>query len=148
MTLPLPDTCRGDALRAGATVADAMLAGPKTCPPATTVEQARAVLADDHVHAVLVVDGRQLLAVVERADLEGAPGAASVVDRGRLDGRTVAPDADVEEVRQAMTGRRLAVVDGHGALLGLLCRKRHGRGFCSREDVEARERERAERAAE
>lgn len=146
MTTPSAALCRGGTPPAGATVADAMLACPKTSTPDTTVAEARAVLADDHVHAVLVVDGPQLLAVVERGDLEGAPASGAVVDRGRLEGRTVAPDADLHAVRQAMTGRRLAVVDDQGALLGLLCRKRHGRGFCSREDVEARERERAERA--
>ena len=37
---------------------------------------------------------------------------------------------------------RLAVVDPHGVLLGLLCLKRSRRGFCSAEDVAARERER------
>jgi hypothetical protein len=34
--------------------------------------------------------------------------------------------------------RRLAVVDGQGSLLGLLCLKRHLGGFCSDADVAAR----------
>jgi hypothetical protein len=51
------------------------------------------------------------------------------------------PDVDVEEVRLAMLAarhRRLAVVGAEGELLGLLCLKRSGSGFCSDEDVAAR----------
>lgn len=135
--------CRGEAHAPGARVADAMLARPKVCPPPTTVAQAREFFADGHVHALLVVAAGVLLAVVDRTDLEGAPDDAPAVERGRLLGRVVGPDADLEATRAAMTGRRLAVVDTRGTLLGLLCLKRSGRGFCSREDVEARERERA-----
>jgi hypothetical protein len=38
--------------------------------------------------------------------------------------------------------RRLAVVDDRGLLVGLLCLKRSGRGFCSAADVAARARDR------
>lgn len=38
--------------------------------------------------------------------------------------------------------RRLAVIDDHGMLLGLLCLKRTGLGFCSDTDVQARADER------
>ena len=134
--------CRGEAPPPGARVADGMLARPKVCEPQTTVGQARAFFADDHVHALLVVARGVLLAVVERADLEGVPDDAPAVDQGRLRGRVVGPDADLDATRAAMTSRRLAVVDTRGALLGLLCLKRSGRGFCSAEDVAARERER------
>jgi CBS domain-containing protein len=123
------------------TVVDAMLRSPRTCGPATTVAQARSVLADDHVHAVLVVDDARLLAVVERADLDAAAPASLARDAGRLDGRVVGPTFDVEEVRLAMLAarhRRLAVVDSGGELLGLLCLKRSGTGFCSDADVAAR----------
>jgi CBS domain-containing protein len=123
------------------TVDDAMLRSPRTCAAATTVAQARAVFADDHIHAVLVVEDARLLAVVERADLDAAAPTALARDAGRLTGRVVAPDVDVEEVRQAMLAarhRRLAVVDAEGGLLGLLCLKRSGTGFCSDSDVAAR----------
>ncbi|GAA4915925.1 CBS domain-containing protein [Actinomycetospora succinea] len=142
MTVPSVTPCRGSTYAPGTTVADAMLRRPKVCEPSTTVGQARAMFADDHVHAVLVVADDVLLAVVERADLEGAPDHAPAGERGRLLGRVVGPDADLHETWHAMTGRRLAVVDTQGRLLGLLCLKRHGRGFCSLEDVAARERER------
>lgn len=123
------------------TVADAMLRTPRTCGPATTVAQARDVFADDHIHAVLVVDGDRLLAVVERTDLVGAAPDAPARDAGRLGERVLGPHLDGERVRQMMVARRLrrvAIVDGHGRLLGLLCLKRNGTGFCSPADVAAR----------
>lgn len=142
MTTPPAVICRGDPWPDGARVAEAMLRRPKVCPPSTTVAQAREMLGDDHVHALLVVDAGVLLAVVERPDIEGAPPEAPAVGRGVLTGRVVGPDADLRATWDAMTGRRLAVVDPHGVLLGLLCLKRSRRGFCSAEDVAARERER------
>ncbi|MCF7551033.1 CBS domain-containing protein [Pseudonocardia sp. WMMC193] len=123
-------------------VAAAMLHAPKTCGPATTVGQARAAFADDHVHALLVVEDGTLLAVVERADLPGRPAGAPVRHIGGLAGRTVRPDADLFAVRDALRAagrRRLAVVDGCGRLLGLLCLKRSGAGFCSDAGVRARQ---------
>jgi CBS domain-containing protein len=136
----------GDNGRVTRTVVDAMLRSPRTCTAATTVAEARAVLADDHVHAVLVVDEARLLAVVERADLDAAAPASLALDAGRLDGRVTRPDVDVEEVRLAMLAarhRRLAVVGAEGELLGLLCLKRSGAGFCSDDDVAARAADRA-----
>ena len=133
------------------TVEDVMLHTPRTCGPETTVAQARAVFADDHIHAVLVVDGPTLVSVVERADLEGADPEAPVSTVGALDDRVIGPGGDAEDVRLAMAARRqrrLAVVDHDGTLLGLLCLKRSGRGFCSAEDVAAREAERAARRVE
>ncbi len=62
-----------------------------------------------------------------------------------LAGRTVGPAEDLERVRLRMVAqgiRRLAVVDDGGALLGLLCLKRSGSGFCSDDDVAARAAER------
>ena len=136
--------CRGGVTR-GATVASALLAHPRTSPPATTVAQARAFFADDHVHALLVVDGDRLLAVVERADLVGAAPTDPAAPRGTLAGRTVRPDADLAVVHRRLLaegGRRSAVVDAEGRLLGLLCLKRSGRGFCADADVRARAAER------
>lgn len=127
------------------TVAAAALRRPKVLPAAATVGQARAALADDHVHAMPVVEAGVLLAVVERADLEGVPDATPAALVGRLAGRTVAPTADLASTWAGMAAegrRRLAVVDTDGALLGLLCLKRHGRGFCSATDVAAREADR------
>lgn len=129
-------------------VGDAMLRFPKTCPPTTTVDEAREMLRNDHVHALLVVDGRELLAVVERADLAFAAPGTSARDAGRLRGRTIGPSVNLVtawRLQRAARRRRLAVVDDAGDLLGLLCLKRSGLGFCTDADVldRARERRRA-----
>lgn len=128
------------------TIADAHLRTPKVHGPDVSVGAARVFFLDGHVHALLLVEGDVLVAVVERADLEGVPDDARARSVGVLAGRTAAPGDDLEETRQAMAGRaqrRLAVVDGRGVLLGLLCLKRHGRGFCTAADVAARDADRA-----
>jgi CBS domain-containing protein len=124
------------------TVGTAMLLHPRTAAPGVTVAEARAVLENTHVHAVLVVDRTRLVAVVEREDLVGSPGDAHAALVGRLDGRTIEPWADLGSVQRWMVRdgrRRLAVTDRAGTLLGLLCLKRSHRGFCSDADVDARE---------
>jgi len=142
--VPSPDL-PADVARAAA-VGDAMIRAPKTLPPTATVGEVRRFFEDDHVHAALVVDDGRLLAVVERADLvESIPPERSAAGTGRLEGRTVAPDAALAPVWDRMRDegrRRLAVVDERGRCLGLLCLKRSGRGFCSDADVEDRRRER------
>jgi hypothetical protein len=58
-----------------------------------------------------------------------------------LDGRTADPGARADVTRDAMKRderRRLAVVDADGELLGLLCLKASGLGFCSDDDVSSR----------
>ncbi|MBW8482628.1 CBS domain-containing protein [Actinomadura parmotrematis] len=133
-----------------ATVADAMIRSPKVHGPATTVAEARAALANEHVHAVLIVDGAApaatLVAVVERPDLDARPPHDAARRAGTLHGRTVPPGADLDIIRQAMTAarrRRLAVTDPDGRLLGLLCLKRTGLGFCSEAGIRARAADRA-----
>ncbi|GLZ52989.1 hypothetical protein [Actinomycetospora sp. NBRC 106378] len=128
------------------TVADAHLRTPKVHGPDVSVGAARVFFLDGHVHALLLVDRGVLVAVVERADLEGSPDSVRARTVGTLAGRVAAPGDDLEETRQAMAARaqrRLAVVDADGLLLGLLCLKRHGRGFCSAADVAARDADRA-----
>ncbi|ROO85076.1 CBS domain-containing protein [Actinocorallia herbida] len=132
------------------TVADAMLLSPKVHGRDTTVADAAVVLRNDHVHAVLVVDGAVLLAVVERGDL-GAPPHLPARSAGRLGERVARPGDDLETARRAMAvagRRRLAVVGEGDVLLGLLCLKRTGLGFCSDEGVEARAAERRAASAE
>ncbi len=122
-------------------VQDAMLRRPRTTPAEATVAELRRFFADDHVHAALLVeDGERLVAVLERDDLAGAAWWTRARDVGALAGRIVRPDADLATVRASMHAgrRRLAVVDADGRLLGLLCLKRHGRGFCSDAEVAAR----------
>jgi len=130
-----------------------MLRLPKTSPAATTVDEARAVLRNDHVHALLVVENGRLLTVVELADLTFAEPGTPARDAGRLHGRTVGPNIDLVAAWQWMRAagrRRLAVVDDAGHLLGLLCLKPSGLGFCTDAGVleRARERRRAVSAAE
>jgi CBS domain-containing protein len=123
------------------TVGEAMLRRPKVLPATTTVDDARDALADDHVHALLLLDDGVLVAVAERADLAGVAGDTPAAHVGRLAGRTVAPTADLTTTWAGMTAagrRRIAVVDDRGRLVGLLCLKRSGRGFCSDADVAAR----------
>lgn len=117
-----------------------------TCPtvhdPATTVAQLRTFFADEHVHAALLVDAGELIGVVERADLTADLGDdARALSIARLDGRAIPPTASVPDALDAMRRseqRRLAVVDDDGALVGLLCLKASGRGFCSDTDVRNR----------
>ena len=126
-----------------------MLHHPKVSGPGATVAQVRALLARAKVHNALLVDetGR-LLAVVEPADLEGHGDDESVlgaVGAGTLAGRTVHADDELDPSWSHLRTegrRRLAVVDDDGLLVGLLCLKRHGAGFCSDADVRAREQER------
>lgn len=128
-----------------ATAADGMLRSARTEPRGCTAAEARQVFEDDHVHALLVVDGGRLLAVVQRSDLVGASPGRPAASFGRLEGRVVDPDAELEPLRRRMVAcgtRRLAVVDDD-RLLGLLCLKSSGEGFCTDDGVAARAAERA-----
>ncbi|MBM9463742.1 CBS domain-containing protein [Aeromicrobium sp. YIM 150415] len=132
------------------TAVDGMLRSPRIEPTGCTVAQALEILTDDHVHALLITDGDRLVSVIEREDLEtaGREDLASV--HGLLAERTVPPATELEPLRRQMVAegrRRLAVVDGD-RLLGLLCLKSSGTGFCTDEGVAARARERAQGAAD
>lgn len=124
-------------------VIDAMVTRPKILAESDSVGDVRAMFLNDHVHMVLVVaaDGT-LITTIERDDLdtslrEHAP--ASTL--GTLAGRTIHPGTFLSEalsLMQRSRRRRLAVVDDRGALIGILCLKRSGTGFCSDDDVRAR----------
>jgi len=109
-----------------------------------TVGELRRLFADEHVHMALLLDGRRLVAAVERRDLEqNVADDAPARSLASLDGRTVAADAPLAEVLESMRvlgRRRLAVTDERGDLLGLLCLKVSGLGFCSDADVDSRKR--------
>jgi CBS domain-containing protein len=117
-----------------------------TCPtvhgPSATVAQLRAFFNDPHVHAALLVDADKLIGVIERADLgAGLSDDAPARTIARLEGRTTHPTQSIPGLLHAMTRtgrRRLAVVSDDGALLGLLCLKASGQGFCSDTDVRSR----------
>ncbi|UUU19612.1 CBS domain-containing protein [Streptomyces sp. DSM 40750] len=130
-------------------VADVMVTCPKTLTPLAGVDDLRALFSDDHVHMALVVDSDgRLVTTIERADIPEAPNSTPVTEFGALLGRTVQPSYPLDAATTRMiheARRRLAVVDDAGRLLGLLCLKRDGSGFCTNEGIHARadERERA-----
>src|SRR5690242_10422101 len=121
-------------MRSGERVGDAMVKHPIVHDASTTVAQLRAFFRDDHVHMALLVHAGKLVAAVERADLaayhDGTP-ARQVAHPGI---RTIGQHAAVAEAAETMTRsgrRRLAVIGDDGTLLGLLCLKASGNGFCS-----------------
>jgi CBS domain-containing protein len=141
-----PSTPPASGMAARRTVADAMILTPRISGSEATVRDVKAQFQNDKVHDVLIVHRGVLLAVVERSDLvQAASDDASALSVGRLSGRVVAGDYPLRAAHRWMTRtgtRRLAVVDGDGLLVGLLCLKRHGRGFCSAPDLQARADER------
>ena len=115
----------------------------KTHGPDTRLAEIRRLLDDDHVHMALIVavDGR-LLTTIERDDLsEAIPGSVPACHLGTIASRVIGPQQSLEYAMTALKRgrrRRLAVIDNSGRLLGLLCLKRHGDGFCSDEGVRQR----------
>jgi CBS-domain-containing membrane protein len=101
----------------------------KTHGPRCRLETMRDFFEHDHVHMALVVaaDGR-LITTIERSDLAGArAGTRCAAELGTLVGRTVVPWQGVAAARETLLRqgrRRLAVIDGSGRLLGLLCSNR------------------------
>jgi CBS domain-containing protein len=132
-----------EAAEAPQTVADAMIQAPKISGPEATVRDVKALFENDRVHAVLIAHRGMLLAVVERSDLDRSTSdEASALSVGGLSGRVVAGDHSLQAAHRLMTGsgrRRLAVVDEDGRLVGLLCLKRNGRGFCSSANLRSRQ---------
>jgi CBS-domain-containing membrane protein len=120
-----------------------MVTRPKTHDTETHLAEIRALFEDDHVHLALIVatDGR-LVTTIERSDL-GAARSPSLraAGLGTLAGRTVGPSHTLQAVTAALLRdgrRRLAVVDEFGRLLGLLCLKADGSGYCSDEGIRER----------
>ena len=119
-----------------------MISTPKTLPARASVDDARAVMADDHVHMVLLTDGAKLCGTLVRADLPPAgSGHQPALGWAVLPGRTVPPDTPAALVQARLIHtkmRRVAVVDAGNTLLGLVCLNRSRSGFCSDADVVAR----------
>ncbi|MFP3581379.1 hypothetical protein SB659_17600 [Arthrobacter sp. SIMBA_036] len=134
------------------TVGAWMVTIPKTFPPSSTVGEVRSLFADDHVHMALVVGAHgELLTTIERADIPTeAPDATPAAHLGRLEGRTALECWSINQTTGWLNHqgrRRLAVVDAGGHLLGLLCLKRSGTGYCSDAGVLARQQELGEQRA-
>jgi hypothetical protein len=133
----------GDA-RTGQFVADAMISCPKTHDLGTTADEIRAFFEDDHVHMALIVKtDRRLVTTIERADLSASPPVHTLAaELGTLTGRTAGPAQKLEAVTAGLLRERRrcqAVVDDCGRLLGLLCLKKDGSGYCSDDNVRQRQ---------
>jgi CBS domain-containing protein len=115
-----------------------MVTQPAVHGPAATVGELRAFLDDEHVHMALLVDDGELIGAIERADLVTAGEEIPACEIATLRGRTIAPGVSLDDalVQMRRAGRRRLAVTDEGALLGLLCLKASGDGFCS--DVAAR----------
>ena len=132
--------------------ADVALRRPDLLRDSATVGEVRAFFAASaHRHLALLVDDRGLLVATVAAD--DVPSGADPRDRARgwgsLVGRTVPWDTPEPAVRRLLTttgSRRVAVVDEDGHVVGLVCLKRSGKGFCTDEGVEARRESRSSSA--
>ncbi|MFC9354406.1 hypothetical protein [Arthrobacter sp. NPDC057013] len=129
-------------------VRDAMVTMPKTLGLRTTVSQVRSEFEDDHIHMALVVDAEhRLVTTIERADVPlTVDGDTPASKCGTLIGRTTKPDSLLSaatSLLQLKGRRRLAVTDDRNRLVGLLCLKRSGNGYCSDAGVLARAEERS-----
>jgi CBS domain-containing protein len=126
MASTVPESLRGR------TVADVMLASPKTLPPDASVADAREALADEHVHMLLFADGGSFRGAVTAIPEAADPGARAL-DHADAGPETIAPTASAEiayERALRTPSRRVVVLGDGGELLGLLCLKRSLTGFC------------------
>jgi predicted transcriptional regulator len=123
----------------GCRVTEVMVRRPKLLSVTATAHDLRRFFLDDHVHMALVVESGKLITAVERADINSSVGDDTPAHSlGSLARRTIRPTDVVEAALHRMRAdsrRRLAVVDDAGTVLGLLCLKRDGNGFCSDDDV-------------
>lgn len=115
-------------------------------PASVEVGAVRRAFDDPRVHLLLLVDGGVLRGTLERNDLPpyAAAAAAPALPLAVLDGRTVEPGEPVVSAYRRLVAsgrRRLAVTTPDGQLLGLLCLRRDGRGFCTDSGVSRREAE-------
>lgn len=119
----------------GGTVADVMLASPKTLPVDSTVGALRALFErKPGVRTALLVDGAAFVASIDRGTLpDDAADDAPALQYAR-EGDTVAPGVPVAEALERLAGLpepRLVVVDEDGSTLrGLLCLSGGGTEFC------------------
>jgi CBS domain-containing protein len=117
----------------GATVADVMLARPKTLPADATVAAVRRLFEKPSVRTALLVDGALFHAALDRDDLPAEAADDEPALRYARDGGTIAPEAPVAEALARLAPLeepRLVVVDPDGALLGLICLTGGGTQFC------------------
>jgi hypothetical protein len=126
----------------GVTVADCVVRHPTVHDWRATVGELKALFLDDHIHMALLLEDGRLVSAVEPGDLEVALAdelPAGLI--GTLIGRAVPPCEPAAATLASMRAsgrRRLAVTSDDGKLVGLLCLKANGGGFCSDDDVASR----------
>jgi hypothetical protein len=121
-----------------------MISCPKTHDLGTTADEIRAFFEDDHVHMALIVrTDQRLVTTIERADLSAKPAIRTLAaELGTLTGRTAGPAQNLDAVTAGLLRerrRRQAVVDDRGRLLGMLCLKKDGSGYCSDDNFRQRQ---------
>jgi CBS-domain-containing membrane protein len=133
----------GSTTATATTVREVMLRHPKTLPVDASIMQVRAALDNDHVHLVLLTEGRRLAGTLTRTDLPPPGTLGPALAWSTLVDRTVPPETPTAVVYSLMVSRgirRVAVVTADGSLLGLMCLKQRRTGFCSDADVASRSR--------
>jgi CBS domain-containing protein len=118
----------------GRTAADVVHRRISTTPAAATVGELRAYFeASSSRELAVLVDGERYVGSVGRADLPAdATASAPAADFARP-GPVIAPDAparDAWDGALAQPSARLPVVDGDGALVGVVAINRARDGFC------------------
>ena len=116
------------------TVADVMLAEPKTLPADATIADARRVLDDDHVQLLLLAEGGRFRGAIAEipADADDAAPAATCTQAAPATIGPGEPASVAFERAKEDPHRRIVVVDDDENLLGLLCLKASLTGFCGR----------------
>ncbi len=98
------------------TVVEVMLRDPKTLPVHASIADARPALGNDHVHMLLLTEGRTLVGTLTRNDLPPTGIAGPAVPWPTLVGRTVPPHAPAAAVQDLMVDR--GIRRGAGGLPG------------------------------
>jgi CBS domain-containing protein len=128
------DSSVGSGEAANATVADVMLADPKTLSADATVGDLRRLFARPSVLTALLVDGAAFVGVVVRENLGDLADDAPARPLARSAGVTIGPEAPASEAMARMNGNgtwRLVVVGPDGVTLkGLVCLNSKRTGFC------------------
>ena len=115
------------------TVADVMLATPKTLPSDTTVLEAREALGRENVQMLLLSDGPVFCGAVTSIPDDADP-ASLVLPYANSAAETIAPtdSAKVAYERTRLSPhRRVVVLDSRGLLLGLVCLNSTLTQFCT-----------------
>ncbi|HEY7077060.1 MAG TPA: CBS domain-containing protein [Solirubrobacteraceae bacterium] len=118
----------------GRTAADVVHTRVSTVPATATVGELRAYFAEsDSRQLALLVDGDRYAGSLSRADLPADADASAPAARLARQGPVIAPAAPAREAWEgalAQPSARLPVVDGDGALVGVVAINHARDGFC------------------